>query len=133
MRTAITQVKNLPAGASVSYGRTFVAPTDMRVATLPVGYADGLARLLSNRGLVLVGGRRAPIIGRICMDMTMVDVTGLPGVQVGDEVVLIGRQGSDEISAEEIAKAQGTISYEVLCQISSRVPRSYSPVPPESS
>jgi alanine racemase len=90
-----------------------------------VGYADGLSRLLSNVGQVLVGGRRAPILGRICMDMTMVDVTGVPGVAVGDEAVLIGRQGDDEITADEHAAWQGTISYEVLCAIGPRVPRVY--------
>jgi alanine racemase len=124
-RTAISQVKVLPAGASVSYGRMFVAPREMRVATLPVGYADGLSRLLSNRGQVLIRGRRAPIVGRVCMDMTMVDVTDLAEVRPGDEVVLIGRQGEDEITADLHAAWQGTISYEVLCRIGPRVPRVY--------
>lgn len=122
-RTAISHLAAVPRGASVSYGRTFVAQRDSRVATLPVGYADGWGRLLSNRGQVLIGGRRAPIIGRVCMDMTMVDVTGLPEVRVGDEAVLIGRQGAEEITADEVAEAQGTISYEVLCRIGPRVPR----------
>jgi alanine racemase len=124
-RTEIVQLKDVPTGASISYGRTFVAPRPLTVATLPVGYADGLSRLLSNVGQVLVGGRRAPILGRICMDMTMVDVTGVPGVAVGDEAVLIGRQGDDEITADEHAAWQGTISYEVLCAIGPRVPRVY--------
>jgi alanine racemase len=97
----------------------------MRIATIPVGYADGLARLLSNRGQVLIGGSRAPIVGRVCMDMTMLDVTRLPSVRPSDEVVLIGRQGDDEISADEIADLTGTISYEVLCRIGPRVPRLY--------
>ncbi len=127
-RTRISQLKDLSAGRSVSYGRTFVAPRDMRIATLPVGYADGLARALSNRGQALVRGQRVPIVGRICMDMTMVDVTGVAGVRAGDEVVLIGRQDSEAITAEEIAGVQGTISYEVLCQISGRVPRVYLPI-----
>jgi alanine racemase len=114
----------------VSYGRTFVAPRDLRVATLPVGYADGCGRLLSNRGQVLVRGGRVPIVGRVCMDMTMVDVTGVPDVRVGDEAVLIGRQGQEEISADEVAEIQGTISYEILCRIGPRVPRIYiSPSP----
>jgi len=128
-RTAISQLKDVPRGASVSYGRTFVAPRDLRVATLPVGYADGWGRLLSNRGQVLIRGQRVPVIGRVCMDMTMVDVTGLQEVRVGDEVVLIGRQGREELTADEVAEAQGTISYEVLCRIGPRVPRVSLPAP----
>lgn len=125
LRTAISQLADLAAGASVSYGRTFVAPRDMRIATLPIGYADGLSRLLSGRGQALVLGRRVPILGRVCMDMTMVDVTHLPGVRVGDEAVLIGRQGGEAITADEIAGLTGTISYEVLCRVGPRVPRIY--------
>jgi alanine racemase len=126
-RTAISQIREVAPGDSVSYGRTFVAPRDLRVATLLVGYADGCGRLLSNRGHVLVRGRRVPIIGRVCMDMTMVDVTGVPDIRVGDEAVLIGRQGNEEITADEVAEIQGTISYEVLCRIGPRVPRVYLP------
>jgi alanine racemase len=126
-RTLISQIAAVPRGASVSYGRTFVAPRDLIVATLPVGYADGWGRLLSNRGQVLIRGRRVPIVGRVCMDMTMVDVTDLPEVRVGDEVVLIGRQGAEDITADEVAELQGTISYEVLCRIGPRVPRVYRP------
>ncbi len=125
LRTVISQLTDLAAGGSVSYGRTFVAPHDMRIATLPIGYADGLPRLLSGRGQALIRGRRAPILGRICMDMTMVDVTCLPDVRVGDEAVLIGRQGVEEITADEVARLTGTISYEVLCRIGPRVPRIY--------
>ena len=121
----VSHLKDLPAGDSVSYGRTFVAPRDLRIATLPVGYADGLARLLSGQGQVLIGGQRVPIVGRVCMDMTMVDVTRVPGVRVGDEAVLIGRQGAEEITADEIAALTGTISYEVLCRVGARVPRVY--------
>jgi len=124
-RTAISQLTDLAAGGSVSYGRTFVATRDMRIATLPVGYADGLSRLLSGSGQALIRGRRAPIVGRVCMDMTMVDVTRLPDVRVGDEAVLIGRQGAAEITADEVAGLTGTISYEVLCRIGPRVPRIY--------
>jgi alanine racemase len=127
LRTAITQVKYVPAGGSISYGRTFVAPHDMRIATIPIGYADGLARPLSNRGQVLIAASRVPIVGRVCMDMTMVDVTSLPDVRLGDEAVLIGRQGDDEITADEVADLTGTISYEVLCRIGPRVPRLYRP------
>jgi len=142
LRTAISQLADIAAGVSVSYGRTFVAACDMRIATLPIGYADGLSRLLSGRGRVLIGGRRAPILGRVCMDMTMVDVTHLPDVRVGDEAVLIGRQGDEEITADEVAGLTGTISYEVLCRIGPRVPRIYhtgdspasgGPHPPEPS
>jgi alanine racemase len=89
------------------------------------GYADGLPRALSNRGSVLVRGRRAPIVGRVCMDMCMVDVSDIPDVAVDDEVVIIGRQGEQEISADEVAELCGTISYEILCGISARVPRLY--------
>ena len=129
-RTAISQIRDVVRGESVSYGRTFVASQDIRVATLPVGYADGFDRLLSNRGSVLVRGKRAPIVGRICMDMTMIDVSRIPDVRAGDEAVMIGRQGSDEISANEVAEMLGTISYEVLCRIGPRVPRVYLPPSP---
>lgn len=125
LRTEIRQLKDLPRGATVSYGRSYVAPRDIRVATLPIGYADGVGRLLSNRGQVLIRGRRAPIIGRICMDMTLVDVTEVPEARVADEAVLIGRQGEEEITADEFAAWQGTISHEVLCRIGPRVPRVY--------
>ena len=127
LRTAITQVKDVTAGSSISYGRTFVASRDVRIATIPIGYADGLPRLLSNRGQALVRGRRAPLVGRVCMDMTMVDVTALPEVRAGDEAVLIGRQGDEEITADEVAELAGTISYEILCRIGPRVPRTYRP------
>jgi alanine racemase len=127
LRTAITQVRDVPAGTSVSYGRTFVAPRDMRVATIPIGYADGLSRLLSNHGQALIRGSRVSIVGRVCMDMTMVDVTALPEVRVGDEAVLIGRQGDEEITADEVAELAGTVSYEILCRIGPRVPRIYRP------
>jgi alanine racemase len=130
LRTAISQIQTVTRGESVSYGRTFVAPRDLRVATLPVGYADGVGRLLSNRGQVLIRGRRVALIGRVCMDMVMVDVTDLSDVRLGDEAVLIGRQGAEEISADEVAEAQGTISYEILSGIGPRVPRVYLPRSP---
>ncbi|MBI4572038.1 MAG: hypothetical protein HY713_01975 [candidate division NC10 bacterium] len=122
-----SRAKDVARGDNVSYGRTFVASRDVRVATLPVGYVDGCGRLLSNRGQVLVRGHRVPIIGRVCMDMTMVDVSGLSNIRVGDEAVLIGRQGEEEITADEVAEAQGTISYEILSRIGPRVPRVYLP------
>ena len=121
--TRILQVKELPSGASVGYGRTFKANRISRVAALPVGYADGYHRLLSNRGAVLVRGKRSPIAGRISMDLTMIDVTDIAEVAQGDDVVLIGRQGEEQISADEVAGWAETISYEVLTSISARVPR----------
>jgi alanine racemase len=133
LRAAVSQVKDVPRGSSVSYGRTFIALRDTRVATLPLGYADGVPRALSNRGQVLIRGRRAPIIGRVCMDMLMVDATTIPDVGIGDEAVLIGRQGDSEISADEVAALLGTISYEVLCRIGPRVPRVYLSARPDAS
>lgn len=124
-RTEVVRLKTLSAGHPVGYGRTFRTTRESRIATLPVGYADGYNRLLSNRGEVLVRGRRAPVIGRVSMDLVTVDVTDVPDVQFGDEVVLLGSQASETISAEEIAALTGTISYEVFCNISARVPRLY--------
>lgn len=121
-------VKDLPEGASVSYGATFTAEKPMRVMTVPVGYADGYRRALSNGvGSVLVRGRRAKVLGRVCMDQIMVDVSDIPDAQAGDEVVLLGRQGDDEITAQEMADWLLTISYEVLLAPSVRVPRVYKP------
>ncbi|MBU4511322.1 alanine racemase [bacterium] len=114
-KTRIVFLKELPAGECISYGRTYT--TNQRrtvVASLPVGYADGYSRLLSNQGEVLVKGKRFPVIGRICMDQTMIDVTNLPQVEIGDEVVLWGRQGLEEITVEEIAEKIGTINYEIV-------------------
>ncbi len=126
-RTAVSQVKTVPAGTSLSYGRTFITERPTRVATLPAGYADGLWRSLSNAGVVLIRGRRVPIVGRVCMDMTLVDVTDLPAIGPGEEAVLIGRQGGAAITADEVADQLGTINYEVLCRIGPRVPRVYPP------
>jgi alanine racemase len=122
-KTAVVHLKSVPAGTPVSYGSTWIAPRPSRIATLPVGYADGWSRLLSNRGAVLVRGRRAPIVGRVCMDLCMVDVTEFPEVEMGDEVVLLGSQGAETQDAHALASLQGTIAYEVLCAISARVPR----------
>lgn len=121
-KTAIAQVKTLPPGSPVSYGATYVTRRQERIATIPVGYADGFRRAPSWRE-VLVHGRRAPVVGRVCMDYTMIEVTGIPGVVVGDEVVLIGRQGDDAITAEAAASWLGTINYEVVAAILPRVPR----------
>jgi alanine racemase len=122
-KTAVVHLKSVPPGTPISYGSTWTAPRPSRIATLPVGYADGWSRLLSNRGSVLVRGRRAPIVGRVCMDLCMVDVTDLPEVEMGDEVVLLGSQGTETQDAHALASLQGTIAYEVLCAISARVPR----------
>ncbi|HEU4685743.1 MAG TPA: alanine racemase [Nitrospira sp.] len=125
LKTAVGQVRTLRSGTTVSYNGTFTAGRTSRIAVLPIGYADGYSRRLSNRGAVLIHGRRAPIVGLVCMDMTMVDVTDIPETQVGDEVVVIGRQGEDAIWADDIAEWTGTIPYEVLCSIGPRVPRVY--------
>jgi len=122
-KTRVAQVKCVPTGTTVSYGRTFRTTRPSRIAVLPVGYGDGFRRAPANWGAVLVRGQRAPIAGTVCMDMTMIDVTDVDGVQEGDEVVLIGRQGDAQISAEDVAAALGTISYEVVTQILPRVPR----------
>jgi alanine racemase len=123
--TRIVFLKRVPAGVPISYGRTFVTKRESVIATIPIGYADGYNRGLSNRGEAIVRGIRVPVAGRVCMDMTMLDVTDVPGVSEGDGVVLIGSQGNERITADDIAVQTGTISYEVLCGISSRVPRVY--------
>ncbi len=124
-KTCVAQIKKVPKGETVSYGCTYEAPRDLLVATLPVGYADGYNRLLSNRGEVLIHGHRAPVIGTVCMDMIMIDVTDVGGVREGEEVILLGRQGDETLLADEWATRLGTIPYEVLCSISKRVPRTY--------
>ena len=121
--TEVTHVKTVHAGDTIGYGRTFTAERDMRVATIAVGYGDGYHRAASNRGSVLIRGRRAPILGRVCMDQTMVDVSAIAECEVGDEAVLIGTQGESAISAEDVAEWAQTISYEVLLAITPRVPR----------
>jgi len=126
VRTRVLLVRDLPAGVGVSYGRTWVTPRPSRIATLPVGYADGYPRALSNLGHVLIHGELAPVRGRVCMDLVMVDVTDIPTpVEMGDEVVLLGRQGDREITAWDLAKLAGTIPYEILCGFSERVPRAH--------
>jgi len=123
--TRIAFIKKVPEGVPISYGRTFVTKRESMIATIPIGYADGYSRGLSNRGEAIVRNVRVPVAGRVCMDMTMLDVTDVPGVSEGDEVVLIGSQGKERITADDIAVKTGTIPYEVLCGISSRVPRVY--------
>lgn len=125
-KTRVIQVRDVPAGARVGYNATFTTQRPSRIATIPAGYADGLNRKLSSRGRVIVRGEYAPVIGIVSMDLTTIDVTGIPGVSVGDEVILIGEAGDKKITAWEHANLAGTIPYEILCAISKRVPRSYS-------
>ena len=121
--THITNLKTIPAGEGVSYGLRFIASRPTRVATLPIGYGDGYKRCLTGKADVLIGGVRCPQIGTICMDQMMVDVSEVPNAAIGDEAVLIGRQGNERITADEIADRAETISYEILLSISDRVPR----------
>jgi alanine racemase len=123
--TILSCVKTVHKGESISYGRTYTAGSEIVTGTIPVGYADGYNRLLSNRGSVLIQEKRCSILGRICMDQFMVDLTGIENPIIGDRVVLLGRYGNEEISAEEIARLSSTINYEVTCGISKRVQRVY--------
>ena len=125
LRARIGHVKTLEKGVAVSYGCTYVTERPTRVATVCAGYADGVPRVISNKASVLVRGKRAPIIGRVCMDQLMVDVTDIPDVEVGDLATLFGRDGDDEIFADDVAALAGTIGYELVCGISRRVPRVY--------
>ena len=125
LKTHVSCVKKLSAGETVSYGRTYTAPTDRVIATIPVGYADGYPRLLSNCGRVIIRGQYAPIVGRVCMDQFMVDVTQIDGVMPEDDVTLIGTDGSCMVSVDEVAGFAHTINYEIVCGISKRVPRMY--------
>lgn len=122
-KALLSQVKVLPAGRGVSYGHIYTTLGRERIGTVPVGYADGLRRLAGNQ--VLVGGRRVPVIGRVCMDQMMLQLDDVPQSHPGDEVVLIGQQGGSRITAEDLASIWGTINYEVTCAISARVPRVY--------
>ena len=124
-RTSVAQLRTITAGTGVSYGHRFVAQRPTLLAVIPVGYADGFSRALSNCGEVLVRGHRARVAGTVCMDWTMIDVTDIPEVAVGDEVTLLGRDNGQRITAEEWAGRIGTIGYEVFCQVSKRVPRLY--------
>ncbi len=124
--TRVGLVKNLPAGTGISYGRTHLLKRPTRVALLTAGYGDGIARACSNRGSVLVHGRRCPILGRVCMDQTIVDITDVPDeVRCGDQVVLVGRQGGEEIAVAEFSRWADTIPWETLCSVTKRVPRLY--------
>lgn len=123
LRSTVSQVKTVYAGESISYGRTFTADREMRVATVTCGYADGWPRALSNKGEVLLHGKRARIVGRVCMDQFMIDVTDIPEAAPQDTVTLIGTDGSERITADDVAALAGTIGYEITCGISARVPR----------
>jgi alanine racemase len=125
-KTRITLLRDMPAGHGISYGRTFITPGPMRIATLAVGYADGYQRHLTHRGAeVLIHGRRCPVLGRVTMDQILVDVTALPQVQTGDEAVLMGKQGAEEIFAAELAQKAGTIAWEIFTGVGRRVERVY--------
>ena len=125
LKTCIHFLKAVSPGTRVSYGGTFVTKRESLIATLPIGYADGYHCHLANQGEVLVRGKRAPVVGKVCMDLIMVDVTHVPGVSPGDEVILMGKQGKERITVEEIAEKVRTIPYEVLCSVGKRVPRIY--------
>ena len=124
-KSVVSFVKNLPSGVAVGYGGTYVTDKETTVATIPVGYADGYPRSLSNKGEVIIKGKKAPIIGRVCMDQFMVDVTNIPDVKMGDEVTLMGKDNGEEISCEEISEKAGSFNYEFVCDIGKRVPRVY--------
>lgn len=125
LKSQITYVKELPPGREISYGGTFVTKRDTKVATIPVGYGDGYPRSLSNKGYVLICGKRAPILGRVCMDQFMVDVTEISEVAMGTEVTLLGRDGSAQITMEELGEISGRFNYEFACNIGKRIPRVY--------
>lgn len=125
LRARVIAVKKVPAGSSISYGRTFFTRRESLIATVSVGYADGYPRLLSNRGVMIAKGQRAPVVGRVCMDMTMLDATEAPSLSVGDWVTVIGEEGGEAVWADELARQAETIPYEILCGIGERVPRIY--------
>jgi alanine racemase len=124
-KTRLLQIKHVPAGYGVSYGHTFITPRESTIGVLAVGYADGYRRGLQHGGEVMIRRRRAPVVGAICMDLTMVDLTDVPGVKIGDEVILWGGAGEAIISVNDVARLAQTISYEMLCTVGRRVPRVY--------
>jgi alanine racemase len=126
LKSRIIHLKKVPAGFPVSYGCTYKTPAPTMVATVPIGYADGYSRSLSNRGQMLVRGLKAPVIGRVCMDLTLLDVGHIPGVTLNDDVVVFGKQGDTEISVDDLADSLETINYEIVTSVSDRIPREYS-------
>lgn len=124
-KTVVSMVKKVKKGDFIGYGRSYKVPDEILVATLPTGYADGYSRFNSNKGYVLIKGEKAPIVGKICMDQMMVDVTNIPDVSLGDEVILIGKSGKEQITTDDMAAMIGTIGYEIVCNISKRVERVY--------
>jgi len=125
LRSHVSFVKKLPAGTPISYGCTYVTEKDSVIATVMAGYADGVPRLLSNCGEVIIRGMKAPITGRVCMDQFMVDVSHIPGVCAGDVVTIFGTDGNETITADEVAEKAQTIGYELVCGVAPRVPRVY--------
>ena len=124
-KTHVIHIQDVEPGRGVGYGATYVTKDTTRIATLSVGYADGYPRTLSSKGSVLIKGKRAPIVGRVCMDIMMVDIADIPDVEIGDVVTLIGKDGTDEITIEEVAYQAGSFNYEMACRVSKRVKRIY--------
>jgi alanine racemase len=125
LKASIVHIKQVKKDTSISYGRTFITQKDSTIATVPIGYADGYSRLLSSKGKVIIKDELAPVIGRVCMDQMMIDITGIEDVKVGDEVIVIGNSENKKVSFEEVADIVGTINYEIVCMISKRIPRVY--------
>lgn len=125
IKTHISYIKEVEEGTPIGYGRTFITKRKSKIATVPIGYADGFQRIMTKGGRVIVGNGYAPVVGRICMDQFMIDVTDIKEIKAGDEVIILGKKGENEIAAGEIAAIMGTISYEVVCMIGKRVPREY--------
>ena len=124
-KSVVSMIKEVIPGDTIGYGRSFTVEKPMRIATIPTGYADGYPRLLSNKGFVLINGKKAPIVGLVCMDQMMVDVTEIPDALFESEVVLIGKSGNETITADDLAHLIGTIGYEIICGINKRVDRVY--------
>ncbi|QEK11440.1 alanine racemase [Crassaminicella thermophila] len=125
LKTKIDYIKEVDKGVGISYGLTYVTDKKSKIATIPIGYADGFTRMLSGKGEVLVNGKKAPVVGRICMDQCMIDVTDISDAKIGDEVILIGADGENSISADDLAKKLNTINYEIVCMVGRRIPRVY--------
>ena len=125
LKTKLVEVRTHPRGRYLSYGCTFQTKRNSRIGIMPIGYADGILRTYSNRGEVIIRGKRAPVVGRICMDQILLDVTDIPGAAVGDDVLLFGKDGENVLPVQEVADWMQTITYEVTCSLSRRVPRVY--------